>query len=377
MNGAPIETPNPPIAEDDDEAMPRVAITRRGALLGVIFVLSVVAFLYFVLPQLTGLGETWRRIEQGDPLWLVAAALFAAGSYFGQIWLFRAVFVRDGKPIGWRESYEVTLAGVAASRLFSPAGAGGLALAAWAMRRWGLERRVVAIRLFGFLVLLYVVYDLALVIGGFGLYVGLFSGPSPFAITLVPAIFGLIALTATLLIALVPNDVEVKLRHWSESEGHGFFSRMLARVSTVPVSFGAGVRLAIEILRRRERGVLGSLIWWGLSIATLWACLHAFSADVPPIAVIVVAFYVGMLGNTLPLPGGVGGVEGGMIGALTAFGVDFGFATVSVLAYRAFSFWLPTIPGALAYLQLRRTVARWRSERRLATANEQIAAANA
>jgi hypothetical protein len=32
------------------------------------------------------------------------------------------------------------------------------------------------------------------------------------------------------------------------------------------------------------------------------------------------------------------------------------------LAYRGFSFWLPTIPGAIAYLQLRRTVSRWREE---------------
>ena len=36
----------------------------------------------------------------------------------------------------------------------------------------------------------------------------------------------------------------------------------------------------------------------------------------------------------------------------------------AVLAYRIFTFWLPTIPGAIAYFQLRRTVARWREERR-------------
>jgi uncharacterized membrane protein YbhN (UPF0104 family) len=53
-----------------------------------------------------------------------------------------------------------------------------------------------------------------------------------------------------------------------------------------------------------------------------------------------------------------------MIGAFAAFNVDFGLATVAVLTYRAFSFWLPTLPGALAYLQLRRTVAQWRDERR-------------
>ena len=71
---------------------------------------------------------------------------------------------------------------------------------------------------------------------------------------------------------------------------------------------------------------------------------HAFG-DAPPLAVIVMGFFVGMLGNLLPLPGGIGGVDGGMIGAFAAFGVDSGLAIVAVLVYRAFAFWLPTIPG--------------------------------
>jgi uncharacterized protein (TIRG00374 family) len=74
-------------------------------------------------------------------------------------------------------------------------------------------------------------------------------------------------------------------------------------------------------------------------------------------------FFVGMFGNLLPMPGGVGGVEGGMIAAFAAFGIDAGLALVAVLVYRAFAFWLPTIPGAIAYFQLRRTVERWTAER--------------
>jgi uncharacterized protein (TIRG00374 family) len=69
-----------------------------------------------------------------------------------------------------------------------------------------------------------------------------------------------------------------------------------------------------------------------------------------------------MLGNLLPLPGGVGGVEGGMIGALIAFGVPGGLAVVSVLTYRAIAFWLPTVPGVIAYLQLRHTVRGWEED---------------
>jgi uncharacterized protein (TIRG00374 family) len=69
-------------------------------------------------------------------------------------------------------------------------------------------------------------------------------------------------------------------------------------------------------------------------------------------------FFVGMFGNLLPLPGGVGGVDGGMIAAFAAFGVAVDLAILAILSYRAFTFWLPTLPGAIAYLQLRRTLAR-------------------
>jgi uncharacterized protein (TIRG00374 family) len=106
---------------------------------------------------------------------------------------------------------------------------------------------------------------------------------------------------------------------------------------------------------------LGGLAWWGFDISVLWACFHAFGSA-PPFTVILMAYFVGMVGNLLPLPGGLGGVEGGMIGALAAFGVGLDQAVLAVLSYRAISFWLPTIPGTIAYFQLRRTVARWRVE---------------
>jgi hypothetical protein len=66
-----------------------------------------------------------------------------------------------------------------------------------------------------------------------------------------------------------------------------------------------------------------------------------------------------MLANTLPLPGGIGGVDGGMVAALVAFGTDPALAVVAVLAYRTIACWLPIIPGAAAWITLRRTVAGW------------------
>jgi len=118
------------------------------------------------------------------------------------------------------------------------------------------------------------------------------------------------------------------------------------------------VRGALGLLRTRNPALLGAVAWWAFDIAVLWACFHAFG-EPPTIPVLVMAYFTGMLGNLLPLPGGIGGVEGGMIGALIAFDVPSGLAVVSVLSYRAFAFWLPTIPGLLAYVGLRRTVRNW------------------
>ena len=115
------------------------------------------------------------------------------------------------------------------------------------------------------------------------------------------------------------------------------------------------MRDALEHLRSRDPALLGAVLFWAAQIAVLWAAFHAFG-DAPPLAVLVQAFFVGMLGNLLPMPGGVGGVEGGMIGAFAAFGVDSGLAVVAVLVYRAFTFWLPLLPGVFAYFRLRRTV---------------------
>jgi uncharacterized protein (TIRG00374 family) len=71
-------------------------------------------------------------------------------------------------------------------------------------------------------------------------------------------------------------------------------------------------------------------------------------------------YFIGTFGSLLPLPGGVGGIEAGMIGAFAAFGIPVGRAVVGVLAYRAISFWLPTIPGIVGYFRLRSTVRDWR-----------------
>jgi uncharacterized protein (TIRG00374 family) len=350
---------------DEDEEMPKMGITRERALLFGLFAVSAIAFLYFVLPQFGDVRETWGRLDQGDPYWLAVVfgmQLLATASYIA---VFQGVHVPPGYPIRFRESYQITMAGLAATRLFAAGGAGGVALTAWALRRSGMPRREVAERMIAFLVLTYAVYMLALIVCGFGLRWGIFPGPAPYALTMIPAYIALAAFVVFFSIAFLPADLERRLAAWQPSSSR--FGRVLGIVASGPARLGSGTRFALHLVRHPDWALLGTIGWWGFNIGVLYAAFKAFG-EAPPVAIVIQAYFVGLLANLLPLPGGIGGVDGGMIGALIAFNVDPGLAVVAVLVYRGFAFWLPTLPGAIAYLQLRRTVARWKQERRTRTA---------
>jgi uncharacterized protein (TIRG00374 family) len=346
--------------DDDNDGQLRLRLTRGRLLATALFVASALAFLYFVLPKLLGLHETWNRIQHGNAWWFALAAFLEVCSFGGYVWLFRGVFVRGESRIDWSASYQITMAGLAATRLFAAAGAGGIALTAWAVRKSGMGVRTVACRLIAFTVILYAVYMITLVIDGVGLYLGVIPGGGGFAITIVPAIFGAVVIVLFLGISMVPRDLPRMVGRLTS--GRRRVEKLGIRLAQASATAASGVRTAIDLVREKNPALLGAVAWWGFDIAVLWACFHAFGGS-PPKGVIVMSYFVGMLANTLPLPGGIGGVDGGMIGAFAAFGVDAQLAVVAVLAYRAFAFWLPTLPGAVAYLQLRRTVQRWDDER--------------
>jgi uncharacterized protein (TIRG00374 family) len=355
------EIPNPPAPQDEEdheEHPPRLDLSARNLIGFALFVVLAIVALYFLLPQVAGLEDTWHRAEQGSPIWLGIAALFTVGMFGGYVLLFHGVFAREAAGrLTLRESYQVCMAGLAATRLFSAGGAGGIVLTAWAMRAAGLRRRVVADKTVSFLVLTYLVYMAALIVFGLGLFLGVFPGPNPLTMTLIPATLALVVTVLGVSIAFVPTDFERRLH--SLALRHGRVGRLAQRAATVPATASAGMRDALAHLRSRDPALLGAFVYWACQIAVLWASFRAFGSS-PALAVLVVAFFVGMLGNLLPLPGGIGGVDGGMIGAFAAFDVDAGLAVVAVLVYRGFTFWLPTLPGVLAYLQLRKTVERWR-----------------
>ncbi len=358
----------------EGELMPEpdsgLALTPRRIAIYMGVVLAFVAALYIGLPAaLDGLSDMKRVVKGADPVWIVIALGFNVLSFASYVALFRGVIGGQSKTelsyprLDWSASYQITMAGLAATRLFAAAGAGGIALTYWALRRAGMARRDAAQRMVAFLVLLYTVYLVAVVVFGIGLRVGIFPGPSPVGMTIVPAAIAGVALIGLALVSLIPGDIERRLAAWSQ--GYRRRAVWLRRLATGPALVAAGTRTAMTLLRHPSNGLLavvGAAGFWASNIAVLWACFHAFGETVPK-AVLVQGFFVGMTANLLPFfPGGVGSVDAGMIAAFLAFGEQSSAVIVSVLAYRVIAFWLPIPPGVVAYLQLRRTVSRWRDE---------------
>jgi uncharacterized membrane protein YbhN (UPF0104 family) len=331
---------------------------HRRAVTAAIVIAAIAGFIKFVLPQLNSLGPTLHRLRSADPQWLGVGVVFEVLSLGGYVALFRAVFSCHGVRIGWRASYQITLAGVVATKLFAAAGAGGVALTVWALRASGLSGHSVARRVLAFELLLYGVYVGAIVGTGFGLRTGLFSGEAPWTLTLAPAVVGAVAIVLLLSVRALPANFERRMKPLA---GAPWGRRLLGRLATAPSAVRDALGIGFDLIRARNLWLLGAVAYWGFDIATLWACFHAFGSP-PPGAVIVMAYFIGALANTLPIPGGLGGVEAGMVGAFLAFGTQGSLAILAVLAYRLISFWLPTAPGAVAYFQLRRTVGIWRAE---------------
>jgi uncharacterized membrane protein YbhN (UPF0104 family) len=303
----------------------------------ILVAVAAVVALYIVVPQLAGADQTWQRIRDGSPAWLLAAAGLEAASFGGYIWLLRVI----AAPLTWRDALQITLAGVAATRIVTVAGAGGIAVTITGLRRAGLTTREAAERQAVDLVVLYAVFFGLMVLDGLVLAA---LGGRHAGLTVVPALVGVTIIGLAGAMALVPGSFERALR------------RRLGRfgaVGAVPGIVAAGARGALVLAQRRERGLAGALAWWVFDVAALWACVRAFGGSVG-LPELLMAYLVGHAFNILPVPGGVGPVEGGMIAALVAFGEPTGLALVGVLSYQVISVWLPAVPGAVALVRLRR-----------------------
>ena len=368
------------VADEHDDAADEDEVNKFQSLLGdrrklltgaLLFALIIVA-IYVLFPKLVGLDDVLSKIDDATWYWVVIAIAFNVAAFAAYVALFRGVLggTRDDpvqQRLTMRVSYQITMAGLAATRIFSAAGAGGIVLTYWALRKAGMPRRRSACRMVAFLVLMYGVYTLALVLFGVLLRTGVLPGDAPLGGTVVPAGVSGAVIVIFLLLASIPQDVETRFAHLATNPRR---KRFLTRFATVPATLASGTRTALAYVRHPSRGALalvGAVGFWAANIGILWASFEAFGGSVP-FAVLVQGFFVGMAANLIPSPaGGVGSVDAGMIGAFVLFGIPSSIVFPAVLTYRVIAFWLPIPPGIVAFVQLRKIVARWESERGGAT----------
>ncbi len=346
----------------DDNAEPSFFQDPRRLIQTALIVAVLVVAIYFVVPSLAGFDDAIGKLDEGTWYWYVVAVGFTVLTFVAYVSLFRGV-IGNAVHLNVRESYQITMAGLAATRLFSAGGAGGIVLTYWALRKAGMKRVDSAERMVAFLVLLYSFYVIAVIVFGVLLRVGVLPGPAPVSMTIVPAaIAGGIALFA-LAVCLVPIDLD---RRVARMDKGGWLGRTGVTLATVPATLSAGIRDAIGYIRSPSQGglaIAGAVGYWAANIGILWASFMAFGESVA-LGVIVQGFFVGMVANLAPAPAGVGAVDGGLIGAFIIFGLPASTVIAAVLIYRLIAFWFPVPPGIIAFIQLRRTVARWESEGR-------------
>jgi len=370
------EPPLEGLEEDEEGAEEELEVGRLHALLqdrrrlasAVLVVVVIVFAIYIVFPKVVGTGEALNRFDDAVWYWIVIALGFNVAAFAAYVALFRGILsgnIDDDvrRRLNMRVSYQITMAGLAATRIFSAAGVGGIVLTYWALRKAGMPRRRSACRMVAFIVLTYFVYLAAVIIFGILLRTHVLSGSAPWAGTIVPAAVAAVVIGAFLLVALIPKDVERRIQKFGQGYRH---TRYLLRIVKGPATIATGTRTAISYVKSPRRGVLavgGAVGFWAANIGVLWAAFEAFGGDVP-FAVLVQGFFVGMAANLIPSPaGGVGSVDAGMIGAFVLFDIPSSVVFPAVLTYRVIAFWLPIPPGIVAFFQLRRTVTRWERER--------------
>ena len=336
------------------------ALARRAALPALLALVAVGALLV-ASSHVHALTDEVRRVLSVSPGWAVVAVLLECASIAGYVALLSLVAGRASPRIGVREGAQITLAGAAATRLLPTAGAGGIALALWALRQAGLRSRAATRTLLVFLVLLYSVFLTAIVLSGAALALGLLGGHGPVALSAVPAVVAAVGIVLALGLA-ARRGAQPATAASDELAVEEQRSRIPARrrLAASADLAGAAVRDALALVRTADARLVGAIAYWGFDAAVLWAMLHAFGAP-SSVPVIVLAYFVGQVANTLPIPGSV---SGGIAGVLIAFGVSPALALPAVLAYRTVAVWLPTPLAIIEVPALRATIARWQRETR-------------
>jgi uncharacterized membrane protein YbhN (UPF0104 family) len=276
-----------------------------------------------------------------SPGWLVVATLFEGLSFASFVVMFGPIFCTG---LSWRRSWQIGGSELAMGSLVPASGAGGLALGAWVLHRGGMDGQRIARRSVAFFLIKSGVNFLAVALLGTALAVGLVGPELSLWLTALPAAAAALTIGAVIAIPrLGPGPA-------TNPEA----SRLRRALKATRGAVIDGTTEALQILRSGNRRVLaGSVGYWVFDNAVLWATFRSFGLS-PPLTVILMGYLIGQLGGLLPIPGGIGGIDGGLIGTLIVYGAPAAGTAAAVLAYRVILFWLPLIAGGIAFAALRR-----------------------
>jgi uncharacterized protein (TIRG00374 family) len=336
---------------DPERDMPDELHPRHLAL-RVIEVVAIIALVAIAITALPGLGEVRGRLEGADSVWIAAVVVAEIGSCAGYLLVFRSTFCPH---MSWGLSYDIAMAELAANSLLPTGGAGGLALGVWALNKAGMPTEHIARRTVAFFLVTSAPNFAGVVVVGLGMYAGIFPGEASFLLTLGPAV---VAAAVILLVGMSPallRKFGAPLSHGDADEWSG---RARKGIRKGLVAAADGVELAKSLLRSRSFGVVvGSFSYMAFDIAALEFAFAAIG-PVPTFGVLVLGYLIGQLGNLVPIPGGIGGTEGALVGVFALYGVDVSLAAAAVLIYRLFQLAIPALLGAPAFVMLRRKLTR-------------------
>jgi uncharacterized membrane protein YbhN (UPF0104 family) len=318
-------------------AMAEQSRTLRNSIisLGVFFLL-----LAGLLLGVPGLRTAADRISDADLAWVGAGVVLELLSCAGYVVLFELVF----GMLDRRMASRLSLSELAVNSVVSVSGLAGIALGAWVLRSEGISVDRIAKRSVLIFVLTSAVNVTAVIAIGVPMWLGLLPGSRNPLLTLVPAAAALAAIAGVLALAA-----------WARSAATRR-SLERGRAAVALTALSGGVFEALEMIRRHDWKLLGAVAYWLFDNLVLFACLAAFGHP-PSFWAVAMAYLVGMLANSVPIPGGFVAVEGGLVGMLLLFGVrPASQVLAAVVIYRAISLWIPALIGSLAFFSLRREI---------------------
>ncbi len=336
-----VDGPAGPVVKDvpgieDETARGLAAQSRRlrNSIISLVVFFAIVAGLLLAVPGLRAAGEKITDAKWG---WVAVGIGLEVLSCISYVVLFGLVFGRLSRSLSRR----LSLAELAVNSVVSASGLGGIALGAWVLSTKGVSVEKIAKRSVLLFVMTSAVNVSLVVVIGVPMWLGLLPGSRNPLLTLLPAAAALATILGTLAAARWARRAAER-----RSDKH-------SRAVVALVALGGGVKDAVELIRAHDWRLLGAVGYCVWDIASLLACLAAYGST-PTFWAVAMAYLVGMLANSIPIPGGFFAVEGGIVGMLLLFGVRPGSTVLAaVVTYRAISLWVPALIGTVAFLSLR------------------------